>query len=917
MTLKQISITVFLALLLFANRTSAQKAFIENIGQVKDQYQNKRTDIIAKHTAGGGLNIFLSESGIQYQWAKDNELYRMDVKLMGANSHPRISKERVAGFREQYQLADIKGTAYSYNRITYHDIYPGIDWTFYFNPDGKLEHDFIIRPGGNVTDIKLQYAGADHVKLDRSGNLVATTKYGSISEPAPYSYELATNKKISSSYQLEDDILTFKTGTFKGGLVIDPVISWSTYFGGTEYDEIRDVKIGTDNFVYVVGSTNSGSNIATIGAHLTTFQGGSNSTGSDAFLAKFSADGMCIWSTYYGGSNVDIGLSLEVDTAGHLYMVGRTNSQSGIATTGSHQPVKAGTSSGYDAFVVKFDTSGSPVWGTYFGGTGAEGTESISIAADRYNNFYLAGNTQSVNMATAGAHQSARPGGQDGFLAKFNTSGSLSWATYYGTNMNDYINAVTTDTSGNIIITGHTQGTTGLSTSGAYLPTGNGGTDGFVAKFDSTGQRIWATYYGGSGYDKIEKLSTDSNNAIYLAGVTESLTDIASASPHQNTLGGLQDFCLAKLNSSGLLVWSTYYGGSENEIFPALTNANGTLYLTGETGSANNISTPDGIKPIYNNSYSEGVLAMFNSGGQHMWGTYLGGDATDGGRAITILGNETIFVAGKTSSASGTSTAGAYQMFLGGNEDGWLSKINMCHLPAAPTAITGNTVVCENSEQQYTIPASSGADAYVWSVPNGWVGTSTTDTLNVIAGANAGEIKVIAVNTCGASDTLSISVTVNLAPVPAISRSGNILSVSQTFSSYQWLLNGDPISGATAPTYVVTGNGDYTLQVSGSNGCMGISNAITVTGHTAINDLEQLGVKVYPNPFSQQLSITVPFDLILAITDLSGRIIYRSSASKGTKEINLDKLLAGNYLLYAYHTNGQSLGTTVLAKILK
>lgn len=921
MTFRYITIlTAFVAILAQGFKVFSKGAFIENIGQVTDQYLKQRSDIIAKYQAGNGLNIFFSETGIHYQWSKDAELYRMDVKLSGGNPNPRISKDQRTGFREQYQLAGVKGTAYSYNRITYHDIYPGIDWTFYFNAKGQLEHDFIVKPGAKVSDIRLQYLGADKIRVDKYGNLIATTAFGSITEPKPYSYEKNSRRKISSNYILNGTTVSFKTGSYSGTLVIDPIIEWATYMGGSEYDDIKDVKIGIDSFVYVIGSTNSTSNLATVGSHLTSFQGGTNSSGSDAFLSKFDSDGNCIWSTYYGGSNVDVGLSLAIDTAGYLYMAGRTNSQTGISTQGSQQPIKAGNASGYDAFIVKFDTSGTPVWGTYFGGNFSEGTNALALSADRYNNLYIAGNTNSSSgIATPSAYLQTRPGGEEGFIAKFNTAGNLQWATYLGTSMNDHINAVTTDTTGNVIVAGHTQGTTGLATTGTHLQTGNGGTDAFVAKFDSAGQRIWGTYYGGSENDILYTLITDSFNNIYFGGVTNSTTGIASLNSHQNTLGGMADGCLGKFNPDGSLEWSTYFGGTENDGIFGLCFANSKLFITGWTNSPNNnnMVTQDAIVPVYNNSASEGLLVSFSPTGTRLYGTYFGGDATEEPKALAIK-NDLIFIGGKTSSVNNFATSGSHQNSFNGNQDGMLLKINLCDLPTTPLAIDGNTSVCENSQQQYTIPAVSEADSYVWLMPNGWVGTSTTDTLNAIAGSNSGDIRIVALNSCGASDTISLPVSVNPAPQATISRNGNILSVSQTFSNYQWLLNGNPIPGATNPTTIIAQNGSYSLQVTGSNGCVGISNEIIVTDQVAINELDKIGIKIYPNPFREKLTITVPFDVKLVVYDLAGKILYQFEVPKGNEDIDLSKLNSANYILRAYRVdNGQVLGIKTLVKLSK
>ncbi|MBL7706853.1 MAG: SBBP repeat-containing protein [Taibaiella sp.] len=897
----------------------AHKGFIANIGQVTDQYYNSRQDIIARYPAGNGLNLFLSNTGIYYQFATASELYRVDVKLIGADPAPRISYDKPDGSREIYHLSSTKGIALAYQRVTYHNIYPNIDWVFYVNTSGQVEHDFIIHPGGKVSDIKLQYNGADQLYKDKKGNLIAATRYGSIKEPKPYTYELSSQRQVSSNYVLQGNLLTFKTADYKGTLVIDPVIDWATYFGDSEYDEINDVKIGKDGYIYTIGSTNSTANIATTGAHLTTFQGGTNSNGADAFIAKFDSSGALIWSTYYGGTTIDIGLSLAIDTAGLIYAAGRTNSPAGIATTGSHKEIKTGSASSYDAFLLKLDTAGSPVWATYFGGNGNEGTTALSITLDRYNNIYMAGNTNSPSgLATPGAFQAVRPGSEEGFMAKFNAAGNLHWATYYGSTSADYIYKITSDNSGDIIVVGHTVGTTGLSTPGASLVIGNGGSDGFVAKFDSTGQRMWGTYYGGNDFERMMIVTADSANNIYIAGLTNSATGLATANAHQTVMGSTGDGCIAKLSPSGIIEWSTYFGGNEDDAVTGLKFSNGKLYVTGWTASTNNITTLDGMIPVFNGSASEGFLATFTPNGQRQWASYFGGDVSEDPKAIAVTQGDELIIAGKTASVTGLATTNAHQTSFGGIQDGMLLKVRMCNLPGTPSAITGNSLVCENAEQQFSVAPEAGADSYLWITPNGWTGSSTTDTLNVIAGPNDGDIKVIALNSCGHGDTVSLSVSVNPAPVPIISRNANILSVSQTFDNYQWHRNGDPIGGATNPTYAVAQNGEYTLAVTGTNGCTGISNEITVDNFTSINDIAQLGMEVYPNPFRGFMTITAPMDLQIIITDLSGKQIAGYTIKKGNNEINLSDLPLGNYLLNAYQPKSRKpLGFMTLVKIAK
>ena len=902
---------------LWGSSAFAKNGFVTNVGQVTDQYHNKRPDIIAKYAAGNGLNLFLSNSGIHYQFSTPTEHYRVDVKLVGANPTPKISYTFPGSAREIYYLASVNATAHQYDRITYHNIYPDIDWVFYINAIGKVEHDFIVHPDGKVNDIKLQYSGAEKLYIDKKGNLIVNTKYGTIKEQKPFTYELSSKREVSSKYVMDENFLTFKTAAHNGTLVIDPVIDWATYFGDSEYDDISDVKIGKDGYIYTIGSTNSTANIATTGAHLTTFQGGTNANGADAFIAKFDQFGSHIWSTYYGGSGIDLGLSLAIDTAGQIYAAGRTNSQTGIATTGSHQAIKAGNVSGYDAFLVKLDTAGNRIWATYFGGNFNEGSNALRIAIDRYNNIYMAGNTNSsTGIATTGAFQAVRPGSEEGFIAKFNLSGNLNWATYYGSTSNDYIDAMTTDTAGNMVIAGHTQGTSGLSTTGTHLQIGNGGTDGFISKFDSAGQRIWGTYFGGNDFERITTVSCDSLNNVYIGGMTNSPTGIASTNAHQTIMGSTTDGCIAKFNADGLLQWSTYFGGSEDDLVSALQFNNGKLLVTGLTASPNNITTPDGIVPIFNTSVSEGFLTTFTANGQRQWSTYFGGNISEDPKAMAINSVGDVTIAGKTASVTGLSSSNAHQTLFAGIQDGMLVKIKMCDLPQITNTMMGNTAVCENAEQQYTIAPVPGADSYIWIVPNGWSGSSTTDTLDVVAGPNNGTIKVTAINSCGASDTVSLAVSVNAAPVPMISRNGNILSVSQTFNDYQWHREDAPINGATNPTLALSQNGDYTLVVTGTNGCKGISNQIMVDNVTSINNLAKIGMKVYPNPFDESLTITTPIDLELVLTDLLGKQLLKFKIGTGSKVINLSNLPSGNYVLNAYEPNNtKSLGYMILIKI--
>lgn len=274
-----------------------------------------------------------------------------------------------------------------------------------------------------------------------------------------------------------------------------------------------------------------------------------------------------VWGTYYGGTGMtEGGYSCITDGSGNVYLAGQTSSSAGtiIATAGSHQSI-FGT--GYDAFLVKFNALGVRQWASYYGGAGIDG--GVSCATDGSGNVYLAGITQSNTgtvIATAGSHQSTIGGNDDAFLVKFNTLGVRQWGTYYGGTGTDVGNACATDGSGNVYLAGRTSSITGtaIGTAGSHQSTIGGNDDAFLVKFSSLGVRQWGTYYGGTGFDYGYSCITDGLGNVYLSGysASNSGTVIATAGSHQSTFGGTDDAFLVKFNSLGARQWGTYYGGS-------------------------------------------------------------------------------------------------------------------------------------------------------------------------------------------------------------------------------------------------------------------------------------------------------------------------------------------------------------------
>jgi hypothetical protein len=216
------------------------------------------------------------------------------------------------------------------------------------------------------------------------------------------------------------------------------------------------------------------------------------------------------WATYYGGSDYEFDPVVDVDSFGNVYMAGNTKSKDYIASAGAWQK----TNPALSIYLVKFSKDGTRLWGTFYGGDQA-GEIAVGMAVSASGSVYVVGGTHSdTGIATAGAYRSKKNSGEDAFLSKFSSKGKLEWGTYYGGRHDDVAGAIAL--SGNIIyVGGATSSTDSIATIGTNQSSRGGGdfftNDGFLAKFDTLGNRLWGTYYGGDNYDWIMDIAIAPN----------------------------------------------------------------------------------------------------------------------------------------------------------------------------------------------------------------------------------------------------------------------------------------------------------------------------------------------------------------------------------------------------------------------
>ena len=595
----------------------------------------------------------------------------MDMVLEGVGPGVRITAdERLSGVRNHY-ARNVLGVRH-FGRITYHEVFPGIDWVVYLH-GGGIKYDFILHPGADPRLIRLRSMHHEELTLDSTGRLHHGNRLGRFIEDAPVSFQ--GGRAIPTRFVLEGDVLSFDVAAYDPTrtLVIDPARLWGTYIGGDFVDWTNAVCTDAAGNVYATGRTRSESAIAD-GGHQLIYGGGE----FDAFLTKYAPDGTLMWSTYYGGDQLDEGMSCCTDASGNVYLSGFTQSSSGISFNGHQNNFGAGLGPN-DAFLVKFDAAGTRLWATYYGGTSRD--EDGLCATDPLGNVYLAGTTSSTQpgvIAFNGHQSNWGAGALDAFLVKFNAAGMRQWGTYYGGNQIDGASGVGTDALGNVYLAGTTRSPGNISFNGhqnvhASAPSLS---DGFVVKFSPNGVRIRGTYYGGLDEDAIAGMAVQADGTVYIAGATASATGIA-AGGHQDTLTSPgADAFLAKLDSAGVRQWGTYFGGlAIDQGTGVAVDVTGDVFLTGQTNS-NSLIAFQGYQNTYGGS-NDGFFAKFLSDGTRAWSSYYGGPGGDDvyGCAVDDMGN--LYLCGLTSSSTGIADAGHQNTFAGGVFDGFVVKMDV------------------------------------------------------------------------------------------------------------------------------------------------------------------------------------------------------------------------------------------------
>jgi hypothetical protein len=429
-------------------------------------------------------------------------------------------------------------------------------------------------------------------KLNASGSAVVYSTYiGGSSVDSGYGIAVdgSGNAYITGYTNSTDyDVTVGAFQTTYGGGIYDVFVTklnasgsgldYSTYIGGSGWDEGRGIALDGSGNAYVTGMTNSSDYVVTAGAFQTTYGGG-----GDVFVTKLNASGSgLVYSTYIGGTNEDSGYGIAVDGSGNVYVTGSTNSIDYAVTAGVLQTSLGGS---YDVFVTKLNTSGSGLlYSTYIGVSGDE--YGNGIAVDGIGNAYVTGQAGNNFVVTGGAFQTSFGGSYDVFVTKLNASGSaVVYSTYIGGNGYEYGYGIAVDGSGNVYVTGSTNSLDYDVTAGAFQTTNEGNYNVFVTKLNASGSGlVYSTYIGGSNFDYGKGIALDGSGNAYITGQTQSTDYDVTTGAFQTTYGGgTYDVFVTKLNMSVTAVEN--YANVEWSLFSIYPNpTSGTYTLQTEKG---------------------------------------------------------------------------------------------------------------------------------------------------------------------------------------------------------------------------------------------------------------------------------------------------------------------------------------------
>jgi hypothetical protein len=844
------------------------------------------------HGRGYGLYLTPSEAVLTVPRSENHlQQAEIEMQLAGANQQPEIAAaDRLAGHSNYFigndssrWLRDIP----QFGRVQYREVYPGIDLAFYGNQN-QLEYDFEVSPGSDTHQIALNFKGATNVSVAANGDLLLGIDGRELRFEAPQVYQKSETgvQTVAGSFVMRGkNTAGFEVGPYDRSrtLIIDPVLAFSSYLGGTGQESCSAITGATAGFVphCPAIAVDSGGRIYVAGATTSTgaFSGvtpaviGTMGT-SDVFISRISlastggvTTATLDYVTYIGGaSGIQYPTGVGVDSGFNVYVAGNTTSATYPTTSSAFQTAPA--SAGNHVFVSGIDSNGSlNDYSTYLSGNGVDTASSMTL--DSQGRVYVIGTTTSSNFPTTiGALQAAPGATNQFFFSKLITTrngvSSLLYSTYIGgtTPSNGVVvgGAVAVDASFNVYLAGGTNftdmGTPQPWIVNAYHSGAQGGLDVWAAKLNAPPANTqqytldYGTYLGGSGDDVAYGVATDGTDT-YITGSTTStnITVPNTTLTFQGTNGGAGDAFVAKFGVPAIsgttqgivpLDYFSYLGGSAADVGLGIAaDTLGNAYVTGLTAGSFPV-TSNAFQGAYGGGADDAFLARLNTTGTSTTTntstvSYLGGSGKDIGTSIALDSSLNSFVVGETAGSFPTKNPLAGGASLSGTSDAFVAQLgpNTSALTMPATTAAGALPACGVANPTVSpTPAGVGSPVtftyYIYNTGDPVSGVVFTDTLGVNSGSTSASTSQGTCSSAVTTGTLSCTLgTVNSSTLTT-------LTTANSCGSFQTVNYAARVTVTVdAPTTILQGSGS--VGNSASLSFPGGSLA-TVGGSATVND---------------------------------------------------------------------------------
>lgn len=611
-------------------------------------------DLAARH------DILKASPEEQAAFVMRSHAYR--VNFVNSNPGTTLQSDNQHDFLLNYYIGNDTGNwasgARSYRTVKYQELYDGIDLLAVVD-GGNLKYDFMVSPGSETNQIKLNFEGLDEMAIDSEGNLVLSTSVGEMKELSPFAYQMINGSlvPVKCNYVLNGSEVQFE---FPEGydedlpLVIDPVVIASTLSGtpggGSNYGHGASFDLAGNIYSHAIAFGTQYP--VTAGAAQINFGGGS----TDIAISKYNSTGTdLIYATYLGGSGSDYPHSTVTNQFEELFVYGTTNSDDYPTTAGSFDPDFNGDGGGgpwgggsQDIVISKLSADGTVLQGsTYVGGSAADGLNNGNslnygdnyrgeIMLDMLGFPYVVSQTNSDDFpVTAGAYQTTHQGNQDAVVFKMTQNlTDMIWSTYLGSAADDTGYGIRPTDNGDVVVCGSTEGADFPTTAGAFqedLANGDGTLDAFIARLSSDGsQLLISTFVGTSAVDQAFFVDLDNDEDVWIYGQSQGDWPVVGDGNYSTPNGKLY---VAKFNPQldEMLVSSRIGPGTgfNGDAAPVafLVDRCDRIYICGYSASSGFELTDDALY----NTGSFVLCAWEEDMSELAFSTYYGGSHVDGG----------------------------------------------------------------------------------------------------------------------------------------------------------------------------------------------------------------------------------------------------------------------------------------------